>query len=214
MTKRRFKESPGFFDKKKNRSKADKALKLARRLQRQVDTNKYVDTYTVNSVGTTWSVNYISGVATGDDVNNRDGREIFLNKITLYGGISAALTGTLAERVRVIIMYDTMCDATIPAVTEIFESNIIDAFPARDTEYPERFKWIYDRTFVVNPPAGGNSAVTPRFTKRIRKKLSYVGSGATSTSAGKNAFFLCICADNIAGAAAGYSLNTRLMYTD
>lgn len=210
----RFQEAPGFFNKRKKMSKADKALKIARSLQKNIDTNKYVDVLTVNAVTTSWSVNYISGTAVGDDVNNRDGREIFTRKISMIGGMTTVVAATLPQRIRVILLYDTMCDGAIPASTEIFDTATIDAFPVRDTEYPQRFKWIFDRIYVVNPTTGGAGAVSPRFTKRIKKKISYIGTGATSTSAGKNAFFLCVIADNVTGGAAGYSLNTRIMYTD
>lgn len=195
---------------------------------------KHLDyVFTANTPTLNGLVTYISGVAQGDTDITRDGNQIVLRKIewafewSIIPDTGAPDTGAFSNN-RLMILKDTQAAGVVITNAQVIDQTAIgETYAPRqiDTTDPKRIVAIVDRKFeLVSFGQAGTTAsgvditrgtIMIRGKKRFGKtgmKLSFIGTGAGQTSAGKNALYTLFASDAAQGAAvSGY---VRMYFND
>jgi len=154
----------------------------------------------------------MNGSATGDDFNNRNGREIKMK--SLYLRITGANTVDQESCVRVMLVYDKQPNGNTPAITDVLVSADVNA--ANNLNNKERFITISDKVYTCST-AAKRSWLTKKY-KRLDTSTQYSGTGATVASIATGALFLILIPQNLQnGASTGnYTIgyNCRIRFTD
>lgn len=102
-------------------------------------------------------------VVAGVGESQRIGRMIVVKNIRVRGCLvlspKTSQEATNGDRLRVVMYLDKQANGALATSSVLFQSDTIDSF--RNVENITRFKFLYDKTFVFNHPAGagdGSSA--------------------------------------------------------
>lgn len=128
-------------------------------------------------VTTAGSITCLTDVTQGDDVNNVQGRNAMLKKITLKGTISGFNAADYNYLRVMVVRKKGDADNTLPVLADIIDSSVaanILAGPSRAAL--SEYTWYYDKLFVVADNAGP-AARTFKKTIRINKPLTFAASG-------------------------------------
>lgn len=114
---------------------------------------KSVDTVLSQPIDQTGAVTLVNGIARGDEINERNGRELTMRSIQ-FNARAYATAGTGADQVgRVLIVYDRQTNAA--ALTGAQVLSTFDTNAPRNLENRRRFKILKDWRFPIN--AAGES---------------------------------------------------------
>lgn len=102
----------------------------------------------------------INNVPLGDDSTTRDGRKIIIKSIQLRYGLYGSSGGTGYVSPRVVVVYDTNPNGTLPVFGDIFTDATGTAY--QNLNNRERFKIIYD--FAFGQKKGSDNFVTTSAT--------------------------------------------------
>ena len=186
---------------------------------------KFVDNITtvIPVPNASWTVTFINGVTQGTDYNQRIGRKM-TNKSILFNGLvynnqGNNINATLGVMLRIVLIYDTQVNSTLPAGTDIFA--VTDVLSPMNLVNRDRFKVIFDirkQVGAYTTSAGGSLATgSPQnamFSKYKKCMLETINSGTNNTigSVSTGAFYVCYIADtNNAGC---FNFYTRVRYVD
>ena len=127
---------------------------------------KAVDTSVNMSADTTGAAILVTGIARGDDINQRTGREVTLRSIEARF-VDRVTSGTgIDQQHRILIVYDRQSNAAAPTVTDVLGSpNVL--YP-RNLENRRRFKVLFDRYVQLNGTGEPGSEQVFKFYRRLR----------------------------------------------
>lgn len=207
--------------KKKKETKGAKALKIARRLEKNLESHKMDQNGASATAGYDFAGVALSNTSEGDTSSNRNGLKIYARALALNYEIQwSADANKTDEAVRIMVVRDKMASAPVsaPAVSDILEvSNTYSTLSQRNnTTEGKRYQVLYDRTFT-NP----NQDATNTYTKIIKKVIPlkfpiyYVGSGSGFAAMGRNNLFLYFIGDQtVASALSPLVRYTNRLYFD
>jgi len=109
---------------------------------------KAVDVHAATAVTTTPIVVLLNGIARGDDINERTGREVDMRSIQFSAQVRAATTTGVDQTHRVLIVYDRQTNAAAPTMAQVCESATIQA--PRNLENRKRFSILFDKIYNLN----------------------------------------------------------------
>ena len=175
---------------------------------------KAVDTSVNQSADTTGGVVLLSGIARGDDINQRTGREVTLRSIECrFLGRVTAGTG-IDQQQRLLLVYDRQSNGAAPTVADVLGSaNVL--YP-RNLENRRRFKVLYDRYFQLNASGEPGSEKVFKFYRRLRHPMVFnSGNAGTVADITSGAIHAVICGSAAPGATAGtIQGRVRIRYED
>jgi len=166
---------------------------------------KFVDNQLTTNAPSAGIMNLLNGVAAGTDFTQRVGRKFTMKSIWLkYFLNPLTTTATPAgDLVRVMVIYDTQTNGTIPAVTDVLATaNVLSSINLNNRD---RFKIIHDKWHSMNPsnyavgvPTAGAPVVKfQKFFKVLNLETIFSGTAATVGSIATGAMFsLLISAAN------------------
>jgi len=115
----------------------------------------YVDLAAATYAGdTTGSVTLIPTIAQGTAVTQRVGKRVALKSLEVKGSISANAASVTSEPWFAIV-YDKRPTGSLPAITDIYNSNSPDAFP--NDANSDRFVILRNKSYIM---IGNNTGVT------------------------------------------------------
>ncbi len=126
----------------------------------------------------------------GDGENERDGRKMCVKKIgwRFKMTLQAIDAGTpqFAETVRVILYLDTQCNGAAATAALILQTDSFQSF--NNLEQGKRFKIWMDRTYDLNPHAGGGTdtgqyGLADTFFKTCNLPITYDSTATTGAIA-------------------------------
>lgn len=176
---------------------------------------KYVDASPAMAADTTSAILLLNGVARGDDISERTGRQIRMQYLEYrLACLSTATTG-VDQFQRFIIVLDKQPNAAALATTDVLVSATYAANYNNDNR--ERFVVLADKTFYLN--ASGEPGSAKWFNGRINLKGMKVqfnnGDAGTIADITTNSIYLIALGSIAAGATAGtIGGRTRLRFTD
>lgn len=204
-------------DAKRYPNYANRGLQLAPGEFKSIDLSSSADT-----IDTTGSVTLLNGCARGNDINQREGREITMKSIQIRGAVSANAQATNDQWARVMIVYDRQTNGTAPAVTDVISSSGICGM--RNLENRKRFKILMDRTYVINANYTGAATIysacnNHHFLEYYRKLDHPVvfnsgSAGAVSDISTGSLYMIRIGSVTAGTAAAAITFCSRVRYQD
>lgn len=166
----------------------------------------------------------LNGIAQGDEVNARDGRQITVKSI----GLRALFTGedgsTDQNAVRCLIVLDRSSNGTIPLYRDVIDwidsgsTDVGGPTAFMNLNNRQRFKILFDSFFPF--PGGGNGA--SQFPSVINKYITtqivttFNGTGGTAAAVSTNAIWLIMVDTKAIVTTVGAKVNytARVRYTD
>jgi len=175
---------------------------------------KSVDVQATLAVDTNFNVQLLNGIARGDEIFERTGREVLMKSISVRG--SAYVTsGTGIDQIfRFLVVYDRQTNAT--AITAGLVIDPVNSCGSRDLENRHRFKILMDRTFTMNASAEPGSRAFFQFYRRLAHPITFNSGDAGTVADITTGSIYLIAIGNVApGATAGSILvGSRIRYLD
>ncbi len=113
---------------------------------------KAVDVVGSGTISQTPTVVLLNGIARGDDIGERTGREVDLRSIQASITLN---TGNVAQQHRVVIVYDRQTNASAATMAQVL--NAVNIRAARNLENRKRFSILFDKTYILTAAAIGTS---------------------------------------------------------
>lgn len=173
--------------------------------------------FSVNSAAAGAITPVTQGIVQGDDLNQRSGSQIILERLKLVMTSSAFPAGVVESRLRVILFIDHLNTGTIPAITEVLTAATPDDAYQPSGQSANRFKILGD-WFMLTARNNGGAAlsglpaiVSKDQTWKLKDKVQYNAATNVAGANGKGAMFM-IFLD--VGTQATYHVAINLTYSD
>lgn len=183
---------------------------------------KYVDlAAAAYSCSTTASVTMLNGIAVGDDNNNRDGRQIYVETCQIIGKLAPEDSLTSDTNCRIMLVWDAQPNgAAIAGITDILVAATTHSMTNLNNR--ERFTILRD---LVLPVGRTDNTTTVAFAHsptihsvkwftRIKRKTTYNTTTAAITAITTGALLLVTVGDTAAGSGANFTAATRVRFRD
>lgn len=175
---------------------------------------KSVDTNVNTAADTTGGVTLLNGMARGDDINQRQGRQVTLRSIELRL-LSRVAPGTgIDQRHRILIVYDRQTNGAAPAITDILSSaNVL--YP-RNLENRQRFRILFDRLHTLNASGEPGSGRIFKWYRRLNHPVTFnAGAAGTVADIQTGSLYAIVFGTEAPGGTAGIvSGIVRVRYSD
>lgn len=175
---------------------------------------KSVDVHAATAVTTTPLVVLLNGIARGDDINERTGREVDMRSIQFSAQVRAATATGVDQTHRVLIVYDRQTNAAAPTMAQVCESATIQA--PRNLENRKRFSILFDEIYNLNAAAESGSSRQIRWYRHLNHPETFnSGDAATVADITTGSVYLIVLGTEAAGATSG-SIDywSRIRYQD
>ena len=143
-------------------------LNLARRgLQLAAGEFKSVDTLVTGDLNTTGTISLINGIARGDEINERNGREVVMRSVQLSMNAQSTDTTGIPQCCRILLVYDRQTNAAAPTFAQVLTATGASLpLAPRNLENRRRFKILMDRKFTIGPQ-GATTAALGALSKKM-----------------------------------------------
>lgn len=168
----------------------------------------YTQSATGTSVVTTGTViNVSNNIVEGDELNQRTGQTIRLQRLRfLFRGTAV----TTSASVRFILLRDMFNTGVTPAVTDFLSSNNwISAYRDNRQMQQHQFKVIKDLTMDLN--VAGENVITKQYDVLAKGLIQYNGASSVATANGHGSLFLIVIGNAIT---TSYDYTIQMVYTD
>lgn len=122
----------------------------------------------------------LNGIARGDDINERTGRQIRMKSILVNANVTVTASTGIDQTARVIIFYDRQTNAAAPSggVTDVLLAN--DVSSVSNLENRNRFQILYDRKFLLNASGEPGSTRAIKWYRKLNLPVTFnAGDAAT-----------------------------------
>nr|DAW01721.1 MAG TPA: STNV protein [Cressdnaviricota sp.] len=156
----------------------------------------------------------LNGIARGDDINERTGRQVVMRSLQLKLQTSVT-AGTGTDQVqRYMIVLDSQTNAAALTLAQVLGGSSTIAFPLLENRM--RFKILYDRFVAFNATAEPGSKKTFVINKKLNVPVTFnAGDAGTVADIVSNSLYLIVLSTNAAGATAGSATYaSRIRYED
>jgi len=157
----------------------------------------------------------LNGIARGADIDERAGREVVMRSIQLsYTAQVTSGTG-VAQRVRVMVVYDRQANAAAPTSAQIMSVDS-DVHAPRNLEYRKRFTILHDAVYVLNEVGVADSEKFCRFYRKLNHPITFnSGNAGTVADIATGSMYLVTMGTVDSGATdAVVIFNSRIRYTE
>lgn len=180
---------------------------------------KYVDTLVSAAAApgsSTWSLGtLLNGMLRGDDVNNRDGRQIVVKALVFRWVMSLQAGSASGACGRIVVVYDRQPAMQAAAITDIFAQNSM--LSSLNIDNNKRFVLLADvLTPNITAGAGGQYTCTGKVYRKLNLVTNY-GTGDTGTIAdilGGSIYCYVSQDGGITGSGPAFSVRARIRFQD
>lgn len=163
------------------------------------------------------AVQLLNGIARGDEINERTGRECVMKSIQING--HCYVTGSGIDQVmRVLIVYDRQTNGTALTAAQVISAagTANDVVTPRNLENRRRFKILYDRMFQLNASGEPGSSRVFKFYRRLNHPITFnSGDAGTVADITTGSLYAVVVGTAPAGVSAGtVLLYSRVRYQD
>lgn len=178
--------------------------------------HKFIDVDSSTTSGTGGAVQYVSPIAQGDNISDREGDSIKVQSFEIEGKVSRNPASTTLDCIKIFVVRDLQNMGTPPTVADILQtvSSVYAPFQRLDfingSDLNKRFSLVYEQVFTLDD-------YHPQHHFRFRTNhdchVFYRGSGSTTASAGNGSYWFCAISDfNSDTPITDY--NVRIRFTD
>jgi hypothetical protein len=165
-------------------------------------------------------------IAQGNDESERVGRKITVTKIQIRGYVKIPGQTAISDasnRVRIIVYHDRQANKNSTAVTgsTLLESDTLDSF--RNLSNGKRFKFLCDKTILLNQLSGGGNGTSDRLAevqrgfqiyKNVNIPINYDSTTGAITELTENNIGVAVVCSDFTTTAPQIIYKGRLRYTD
>jgi len=176
---------------------------------------KSVDVAVSDDCDSTGAVLLVNGIARGDDIGERNGRQIVMKSFEIRAQDWATIGTGLAQSHRIMLVYDKQANGAALTVAMVLLTASITS--PRNLENRQRFVVLMDKVVnLAEDGAGGLSSVMWQAYKRLNLPVTFnSGDAGTVADIITGSLYLLYIGDKAAGAIAGtLSTRMRLRYED
>jgi len=174
---------------------------------------KNLDFDTANqSISTTTTITYASGIAQGTSSAGRIGDSIKVQNLQFLGRVVVNSSATFSC-IRILLIRDMECAGAAPAASDIFETvsgTVTNRSPLNWTNR-KRFSVLYDNFLTLDTATAYSQPI--RFTDPLNKHINYRGTGSTVASAAEGSLFWVFVSDEATNTPT-VSTYLQLQFTD
>lgn len=175
---------------------------------------KCVDTSVSTDVNTTTSPILLNGIARGDALDERIGRQVLMRSIQFNLRFQVTVGTGIAQFCRCTIVYDKQTNAAALTNTNVFVENTVNA--PRLLENRKRFRILYDETFFLSEDATTGCGHVLKGYQRVNLPVEFnSGDAGTVADITTGSLYLVLTGTTAAGDTdtliRGY---VRVRYTD
>ena len=175
---------------------------------------KSVDSTVNISADTTGGVQLLNGIARGDEISERNGRQVTLKSIEMrLRSRTTAGTG-VDQQHRVIVVYDRQTNAAAAGFADVLSSaNVL--YP-RNLENRRRFRILFDRIIQLNATGEPNSEKIIKWYRRLNHPVTFnAGDAGTVADITTGSLYCMVLGTEAPGATAGtVSGRVRVRFED
>jgi len=159
-------------------------------------------------------VRLLNGIARGDEINERIGREVTMRSIQVTGTTLATPGTGVDQNHRVLLVYDRQTNAAALTAAQVLAA--VNCYAPRNLENRKRFKILFDRTWHLNASAEPGSQHVFKFYRRLAHPVTFnAGDAGTVADITTGSLYAISVGSEPAGATAGSTfLSTRIRYSD
>jgi len=175
---------------------------------------KSVDTAISQVQDTTGAVTLLNGIARGDDINERSGRQVTLKSIQMKV-FSTATSGTGIDQIqRIMVIYDRQTNAAALTIAQVLNS--ASPMSQRNLENRARFTILYDKTFPINADGESGSKRYFSWYRKLNHPVTFnSGDAGTVADITTGSLYFLTVGTVAPGATAGSTNGTfRVRYED
>lgn len=174
----------------------------------------------VTSAGT---LTLLNGCARGDDIGERDGRQISMRSLEVRMEAQPIGTATSCHALRVLIFVDKQANAAAPTPAQVLAvvGSAEATVSAYNLEYRNRFWILHDRTFGFGAESGGaatgfDKLYIAKVWRYLNQKVTYnAGVAGTVADIATNSLYLLAIADTATAAQEPFlQFYSRLRFSD
>lgn len=122
----------------------------------------------------------LNGLARGNDVKQRIGRQIFMRSLIVRGRWYASAASGVDQAHRVIVFYDKQSNGVAPVPADVLQN--VSCFSELSWENRARFEILSDDLFAVNGTGEAQSHVVRTYRVELNRPV-YFNAGNTGTVA-------------------------------
>lgn len=175
---------------------------------------KAVDTSLASAVDTTGAIALLNGIARGDDIGNRVGRQVTCKY--LEARIAMGVTSGTGEDQyqRILIVQDRQPNGTALAITDVLVAT--NVYSQSNLDNRLRFRILYDKWFPLNASAEAGSAKSWEFKVPLNFVTQFNnGDAGTIADIQTNSLYAIVIGSKVAGVTAGsVAGRIRVRFTD
>lgn len=189
-------------------NQARRGLTLARGELKAADTSANL---ACNSTGT---LALLNGIARGDDISERTGRQVIMKSMQLKLQSSVTVTTGADQVHRYMVVLDTQTNAAALTLAQVLGGSSTVAFPLLENRM--RFRILYDRFIPLNGSGEPGSQRTIFVSKTLNVPVTFnSGDAGTVADIVTNSLYLIVLGDQAAGVTAGaVTYACRIRYED
>lgn len=163
---------------------------------------------------TTGAVTLINGCAQGDDINNREGRQIQMRSVELKLLTQGTAATGIDQTHRILLVLDKMPSGAAPVITDILANADVNGM--RNLNNRKRFKIIMDKRITINATGEAGTHKVIKKYKPFNWLVQFnANNNNTITAIQNNAVFLVTIGSVAAGATAGSTTGySRIRFTE
>jgi len=175
---------------------------------------KSVDVTGTPATDTASGVLLLNGMARGDEIFERNGREVTMKSIQLTCQNNVT-TGTGVDQThRVLLVYDRQANGAALTAAQVLTA--VNVFSPRNLENRRRFKILMDKKLTLNASGEPGSNRVWTYYRRLRHPITFnAGDAGTVADITTGSLYLVVVGNAAAGPTAGTTtVNSRLRYQD
>jgi len=175
---------------------------------------KSVDVAGAYTANTTGAIQLLNGIARGDDINERIGRQVILKSIEMHVVNYVTPTTGIDQTQRILVVYDSQTNATALTILQVL--NFVTTISLKNLENRKRFSILLDKLINLNASGESGSKVCWKWYKKLNHETTFNnGDAATVADITTGSLYLISIGSEAAGATAGGTeMQCRIRYTD
>lgn len=179
--------------------------------------HKFIDTNASPNVDLNGSVTYLSSIAQGDNISEREGDSIKVQGFEIMGTISRGTAAASAwSVVRILVIRDLQNAGAAPAASDVLETVGTATAPYQPLDFisgnqlNKRFTVVYDDLYTLDPD---DPVVAFKFRSNHDCHTFFRAAASGVASAGNGSYFL-VCVSDESVNTPRVSFCSRLTFTD
>lgn len=154
-----------------------------------------------SNLDTTGSIQLLNTITQGDDISNREGRQLTIKSIELMLQAQADDTTGVRQECLTMLVYDLAPQGALPAIGDILASAMVRS--ARNLNNRHRFIVLKRWDYMVYPDTTANNSKLLKYYKKHNLTTTYNNTGSGIQYISNGALYLVTLGTVESGATAG-----------